>query len=102
MLCILLMPSSKNSRRWLKEHFSDPYVKQAQQAGYRSRAIFKLIEIQKRDHLFKPGMVVVDLGAAPGSWSQLVSQWVKPGGKVIALDILPPGLTHCDTSCDQL
>ncbi|HLB42565.1 MAG TPA: 23S rRNA (uridine(2552)-2'-O)-methyltransferase RlmE [Gammaproteobacteria bacterium] len=83
------MPSSKNSRRWLKEHFSDPYVKQAQQAGYRSRAIFKLIEIQKRDHLFKPGMVVVDLGAAPGSWSQLVSQWVKPGGKVIALDILP-------------
>ncbi|OGT42189.1 MAG: 23S rRNA methyltransferase [Gammaproteobacteria bacterium RIFCSPHIGHO2_12_FULL_37_34] len=82
------MPS-KSSRRWLKEHFSDRYVKQAQQAGYRSRAVFKLIEIQEKDNLFERGMTVIDLGAAPGGWSQLISQWVKPGGRVIALDSLP-------------
>src|SRR5579872_5284018 len=81
--------ASKSSRRWLKEHFSDPYVKQAQQAGYRSRAVYKLLEIQERDRLFKPGMTVVDLGAAPGGWSQLVATLVKPKGKVIALDLLP-------------
>lgn len=80
---------SSSSRRWLKEHFSDPYVKLAQQAGYRSRAVFKIIEMHERDKLFKPGMTVVDLGAAPGGWSQIVSQWVGPKGKVIALDILP-------------
>jgi 23S rRNA (uridine2552-2'-O)-methyltransferase len=79
----------KSSRRWLDEHFSDPYVKQAQQAGYRSRAAFKLIEIQDRDRLFKPGMTVVDLGAAPGGWSQILVKLVKPKGHVIALDILP-------------
>ncbi|OGT35086.1 MAG: 23S rRNA methyltransferase [Gammaproteobacteria bacterium RIFCSPHIGHO2_12_FULL_37_14] len=83
------MPNSKSSRRWLKEHFSDTYVKQAQQAGFRSRAAFKLLEIQEKDHLFKPGMIVIDLGAAPGSWSQLVSQWIKPSGKIVAFDILP-------------
>ncbi len=82
------MPS-KSSRRWLKEHFSDPYVKQARQAGYRSRAVFKLMEIQKRDHLFKPGMIVIDLGAAPGGWSQVISEWIQPRGKIIALDLLP-------------
>ncbi|MBV9575075.1 MAG: 23S rRNA (uridine(2552)-2'-O)-methyltransferase RlmE [Gammaproteobacteria bacterium] len=80
---------SKSSRRWLKEHFSDPYVKQAQEAGYRSRAVFKLLEIQERDYLFKPGMTVIDLGAAPGGWSQLVTKLVKPHGRVIALDLLP-------------
>lgn len=80
--------ASKSSRRWLKEHFSDTYVKQAQQAGYRSRAVFKLLEIQERDRLFKPGMTVVDLGAAPGGWSQVVSELIRPG-KIIALDLLP-------------
>ena len=80
---------SGSSRRWLKEHFSDTYVKQAQQAGYRSRAIFKLQEIHERDRLFKQGMTVVDLGAAPGGWSQLVRQLVGSKGRVIALDILP-------------
>jgi len=81
--------TSKSSRRWLREHFSDTYVKQAQQDGYRSRAVYKLLEIQQRDHLFKPGMIVIDLGAAPGSWAQLVARLVQPQGKVIALDILP-------------
>lgn len=81
--------ANKSSRRWLKEHFSDTYVKRAQLAGYRSRAVFKLIEIQEKDNLFKPGMIVIDLGAAPGGWSQLISEWVKPGGRVIALDCLP-------------
>lgn len=80
---------SKSSRRWLKEHFSDPYVKQAQQEGLRSRAAYKLKEIQERDKLFKPGMTVVDLGAAPGSWSELVVNYVGAKGRVIALDILP-------------
>ena len=81
--------SSKSSQRWLKEHFSDPYVKQAQQAGLRSRASYKLLEIQERDKLFKPGMTVIDLGAAPGSWSELIIKLVGPKGRVIAVDILP-------------
>lgn len=79
---------SKSSRRWLKEHFSDTYVKEAQKSGYRSRSVYKLIEIDQRDHLFKPGMVVIDLGAAPGGWSQVAIQRVKPQGRVIALDLL--------------
>lgn len=83
------MPTGKSSRRWLREHFSDPYVKQAQQEGYRSRAVYKLRELQERDHLFKPGMIVIDLGAAPGSWSQSVVNWVGKKGRVIALDSLP-------------
>lgn len=78
---------SSSSKRWLKEHFTDPYVKQAQKAGYRSRAVFKLLEIQERSRIFKPGMTVVDLGAAPGGWSQVVVNMVKPG-RVIAMDIL--------------
>jgi len=82
------MPT-KSSRRWLQEHFTDPYVKQAQQSGYRSRAVYKLLELQERYHLFKSGMTVVDLGAAPGGWSQLVAPTVKPKGRVVALDILP-------------
>ncbi|HSW69041.1 MAG TPA: 23S rRNA (uridine(2552)-2'-O)-methyltransferase RlmE [Gammaproteobacteria bacterium] len=83
------MPVSKSSRRWLREHFSDPYVKRAQQEGYRSRAVYKLLELQERDKLFKPGMTVIDLGAAPGSWSQVITKWVGKKGRVIALDILP-------------
>jgi 23S rRNA (uridine2552-2'-O)-methyltransferase len=82
------MPS-KSSRRWLREHFSDPYVKQAHQAGLRSRAVYKLQEIIQRDKLFKPGMTVVDLGAAPGSWSELAVKCVGKKGRVIAMDILP-------------
>jgi 23S rRNA (uridine2552-2'-O)-methyltransferase len=83
------MARSKSSARWLKEHFGDEYVKRAQAEGLRSRAAFKLDELLERDHLLKPGMVVVDLGAAPGSWSQLVRQRLGDNGRVFALDILP-------------
>ncbi len=79
---------SKSSKRWLQEHFNDGYVKQAQQQGWRSRAVFKLKEIQDKDHLIKPGMTVVDLGAAPGSWSQIAAQWVGDKGLVVAIDLL--------------
>ncbi|WP_113907369.1 23S rRNA (uridine(2552)-2'-O)-methyltransferase RlmE [Aliidiomarina celeris] len=79
---------SASSRRWLKEHFDDPYVQKAQKAGYRSRAVFKLEEIQKRDRLLKPGQIVVDLGAAPGGWSQYVAALQDGKGEVIACDIL--------------
>lgn len=81
--------ADKSSRRWLKEHFSDTYVKKAQQEGYRSRAVYKLMEINQRDHLFKPGMIVIELGAAPGSWSQFIAERVKPHGRIIAVDLLP-------------
>jgi len=76
----------------MREHVNDEYVKRAQRDGYRARAAYKLIEIDERDHLVKPGMTVVDLGSAPGSWSQVVVQRLKGQGKVIALDILemPP------------
>jgi len=84
---------SKSSTRWLKEHFSDPYVKKAQAEGWRSRAVFKLEELLQRDQLLKPGMVVVDLGAAPGGWSQMVRERLRThsadNGRVLALDILP-------------
>jgi 23S rRNA (uridine2552-2'-O)-methyltransferase len=83
------MTKSKSSKRWLREHFRDKYVKQAQKGGYRARSAFKLLEIQQKDHLIKPGMVVVDLGAAPGGWSQVVVELLKGKGKVFALDILP-------------
>ncbi|EKD55345.1 MAG: ribosomal RNA large subunit J [uncultured bacterium] len=83
------MPGSKSSRRWLHEHFSDPYVKKAHKTGARARAVYKLEELQERGKLFKPGMVVIDLGAAPGSWSEVVAKWVGKTGRVIALDILP-------------
>ena len=83
---------SKSSHRWLKEHFSDPYVRKAQAEGMRSRAAYKLEELVARDRLLKPGMVVVDLGAAPGGWSQWVRQAMGGEGRVIASDILemPP------------
>ncbi len=80
---------SASSSRWLQEHFSDKYVLDAQKKGLRSRAWFKLEEIQKSDKLFKPGMVVVDLGAAPGGWSQYAVTQIGANGKVIACDILP-------------
>jgi 23S rRNA (uridine2552-2'-O)-methyltransferase len=83
------MKKTKSSRRWLDEHFKDVYVKKAQQLGYRSRAVFKLLELQEQDRLFKPGMVVIDLGAAPGGWSQVLTKMVGAKGRVIALDILP-------------
>lgn len=83
------MPRSKSSSRWLREHFDDVYVKKAQAEGLRSRAVFKLEELIERDRLLKPGMAVVDLGAAPGGWSQLVRQRLGDSGKVVALDILP-------------
>ncbi|KAF7786906.1 MULTISPECIES: 23S rRNA (uridine(2552)-2'-O)-methyltransferase RlmE [Pseudoalteromonas] len=80
---------SASSKRWLKEHVEDPYVHEAQKRGYRSRAVFKLEEIQQKDKLFRPGMHVVDLGAAPGSWSQYLAEQVGEKGEVIACDILP-------------
>jgi 23S rRNA (uridine2552-2'-O)-methyltransferase len=83
------MATKGSSRRWLKEHFTDPYVKQAQKEGYRSRSVYKLLEMHERYRLFKPGMIVVDLGAAPGGWSQLASSLIKPKGRIIAMDILP-------------
>lgn len=83
------MPRSKSSNRWLQEHFDDIYVKKAQAEGYRSRAVYKLMEVDKREHLIKPGMVIVDLGAAPGGWTQYVSQKMDGNGTIIALDILP-------------
>lgn len=73
----------------MQRHVNDPYVQRAQRDGYRSRAVYKLLEIQRKDHLIKPGMRVVDLGAAPGGWSQLADQLVGTNGQVIALDILP-------------
>jgi 23S rRNA (uridine2552-2'-O)-methyltransferase len=83
------MARSKSSARWLKEHFSDPFVKRAQSEGWRSRAVFKLEELIERDRLLKPAMVVVDLGAAPGGWSQMVRERLRDAGRVVALDILP-------------
>ena len=83
------MGRSKSSQRWLQEHNSDHYVKRAQQDGYRSRASYKLLELHKKDRLFKPGMTVVDLGAAHGGWSQVAVTLVGDKGRVIASDILP-------------
>ncbi|MDP3589510.1 MAG: 23S rRNA (uridine(2552)-2'-O)-methyltransferase RlmE [Methylobacter sp.] len=82
------MGRSKSSSRWMQEHFDDEYVKMAQAQGYRSRAVFKLKEIQDKDQLIKPGMNIIDLGAAPGGWSQFARQMVGKKDKIIALDIL--------------
>ena len=82
------MAKKKSSKSWLKEHFDDPYVQRAQREGYRSRACYKLLEIQEKDRLIKPGMILVDLGAAPGGWSQVAAQLVGHRGRVIASDIL--------------
>jgi 23S rRNA (uridine2552-2'-O)-methyltransferase len=83
------MRRSKSSKRWLQEHFDDVYVKKAQAEGYRSRAVYKLKEVDEKENLLKPGMTVVDLGAAPGGWSQYVTQRLEGKGTIIALDILP-------------
>ena len=83
------MARSKSSSRWLKEHFSDVFVKQAQAQGLRSRAAFKLEELLETELKIRPGMTIVDLGAAPGGWSQMAVRWLKGKGRVIATDILP-------------
>ena len=88
------MSKRPSSTRWLQRQYQDPYVKQAQKSDYRSRAVYKLAEIDERDHLFHKGQVVIDLGAAPGSWSQYAAKKVAPGGKVIAVDLLP--MEHID------
>lgn len=78
-----------SSKAWLREHREDPFVQQAQREGYRSRACYKLLELQERDRLLRPGMTVVDLGSAPGGWSQVAAAAVGHRGRVIASDILP-------------
>lgn len=83
------MARSKTSASWLKEHVDDIYVQKAQQDGYRSRASYKLLELDERDQLFRPGMTIVDLGSAPGGWSQVAIAQVGDAGRVIASDILP-------------
>jgi 23S rRNA (uridine2552-2'-O)-methyltransferase len=80
---------TKSSRQWLAEHESDVYVKRARESGFRSRAVFKLEEIQRSDRIIKPGMTIVDLGAAPGGWSQLAAKLLQGKGRIVALDILP-------------
>src|SRR5205085_7002597 len=88
---------AKSSKQWLRRHVTDPYVRKAREQGYRSRAAFKLLEINDKEKLLRPGGVVIDLGAAPGGWSQVAAQKVKPGGRVVAIDILDiapiPGVT---------
>jgi len=90
-----MAPRHKSNRSWINRHLHDPYVLRARQEGWRSRAIYKLVEIDQKDHLLRPGQIVVDLGAAPGSWSQWAAQRLNLGnnkGRVLALDILdmPP------------
>jgi 23S rRNA (uridine2552-2'-O)-methyltransferase len=81
----------KSNKQWLRRHVTDPYVRKAKQQGYRSRAAFKLLEIDSKEKILKPGQTVVDLGAAPGGWSQVAAGKVKPGGRVIGIDLLPVG-----------
>lgn len=83
------MARSKTSADWLREHVEDIYVQKAQQDGYRTRASYKLIELDEKDQLIKPGMTIIDLGSAPGGWSQVVSRKLKGNGVIIASDILP-------------
>ncbi|GIX31082.1 MAG: ribosomal RNA large subunit methyltransferase E [Porticoccaceae bacterium] len=83
------MARSRSSARWLKEHQRDPYVQRSRAEGYRSRASYKLLELDRRDRLFAPGQRVVDLGAAPGGWTQVAVERVGPKGRVVALDLLP-------------
>lgn len=79
----------KSSKEWLRRHVTDPYVRKAKEQGYRSRAAFKLLQLDEKERFLRPGMTVVDLGAAPGGWSQVAAEKVKPGGQVIAIDLLP-------------
>ncbi len=83
------MGRSKSSKRWLQEHHADQYVLKARKEGYRSRAVYKLIELQEKDHLLKQGQFVIDLGAAPGGWTEYASQFCASKGKIIAVDVLP-------------
>jgi len=82
------MARSKSSGQWLQEHVNDPYVKQAQKAGYRSRASYKLLQLNEKDRLIRPGMLILDLGAAPGGWSQVAAGLIGDKGRVLATDIL--------------
>src|SRR5258705_3683145 len=88
---------AKSSKQWLRRHVTDPYVRMAKEQGYRSRAAFKLLEINEKEKLLRAGALVVDLGAAPDGWSQVAPQKVKPGGRLIAVELLPivpiPGVT---------
>jgi len=79
---------AKSNKQWLRRHVTDPYVRKAREQGYRSRSAFKLLEIDDKEKLLRPGATVVDLGAAPGGWSQVAAARVKPGGRVIAIDLL--------------
>jgi 23S rRNA (uridine2552-2'-O)-methyltransferase len=81
-------PMAKSSKAWLRRHVTDTFVRRAREAGYRSRAAYKLLEIDARDRLLRPGMRVLDLGAAPGGWSQVAAEKVRPGGTVVAVDLL--------------
>lgn len=85
----MVMSRSKSSKQWLLEHFNDMYVKKSQAEGYRSRAVYKLKEVDDKESLLKPGMTVVDLGAAPGGWTQYITERLQGRGRIIALDILP-------------
>ena len=79
----------KSSKEWLRRHVTDPYVRKARAQGYPSRSAFKLLQLDAKEKILKPGQVVVDLGAAPGGWSQVAAEKVKPGGRVVAIDLLP-------------
>jgi 23S rRNA (uridine2552-2'-O)-methyltransferase len=79
---------AKSDKRWLRRHVTDMYVREAKKQGYRSRAAFKLLELDKKEKFLRPGATVVDLGAAPGGWSQVAAEKVKPGGRVIAVDLV--------------
>ena len=103
-----LNPSRKKHRfgkAWMHEHLTDPYVREATRLGYRSRAAFKLLELAERDALFRPGMTVVDLGAAPGSWSQVLRKELGPKARIVAIDLLPmepiPGVAFIETDFES-
>ena len=83
------MKKSHSSKQWLRRHVNDPYVQRSKKEGYRSRSAYKLTEIDERDRILGPGMLVVDLGAAPGGWSQVAAKRVGPKGTVVAIDLLP-------------
>lgn len=85
---------NKVNKAWIHEHVNDAYVQRARAGGLRSRAAFKLSEIDDKDHLLRPGMTVVDLGSAPGSWSQVAARRIAPGGRLVALDLLPMDAIH--------
>jgi len=85
---------NKANKAWIHEHVNDAYVQRARAGGLRSRAAFKLSEIDDKDHLLRPGMTVVDLGSAPGSWSQVAARRIAPGGRLVALDLLPMDAIH--------